>query len=102
MEMPDKDKEATLLNKLANGFPIDTELVSGEVSFNYRQIRDTLTSVLKDLGIDRLSLVLDEWVQIPVDAQPFFAEHLKRGVLSVSHCTFRENLALMRPDQAGA
>jgi hypothetical protein len=89
MEMPDKDKEASFVNRLANGFPFETALVSGEVTFNYLQIRDTLISVLKDLGINRLSLVLDEWVQIPVEAQPFFAEHLKRAVLSVPQITVK-------------
>jgi hypothetical protein len=70
--------------------------------FNYRQISETIFSILRDLKIDRLFLILDEWAQIPLAAQPLVAEFLKRAVLTIQsvsvkilavnyQCKFSEN-----------
>jgi hypothetical protein len=56
---------------------------------NYRQVSDTLRAVLQAMRISRLCLVLDEWAQIPFDVQPFFAEHVKRAILSVPEITVK-------------
>jgi hypothetical protein len=51
--------------------------------FNYRQISETTSAVLEDLEIDRLYVVVDEWAQIPLAAQPYVAEFIKRALLTV-------------------
>ena len=51
--------------------------------FNYRQIADALRNILEGLGIARFFLILDEWAQIPIVAQPLVAEFVKRALLTV-------------------
>jgi hypothetical protein len=89
MEMASDQQKDSIVNKLYHGLPTDAKTAQGEAIFNYRQLSDTLSAVLRDLRIDRFSLVLDEWAQLPVDAQPFFAEHLKRAVMSVPQITVK-------------
>ena len=85
LENPLPGVQDRILTKLTYGLtafisPSDNEKTS---LFNYRQIGDALHSILKDLRIDRMFLVLDEWAQIPFAAQPYVAEFLKRAILIV-------------------
>jgi hypothetical protein len=89
LELASERKVNELLSRLAQGYPMEPATSPGEVAFNYRQINDTLRAVLRGLSVDRLILILDEWVQIPLVSQPFFAEHLKRAVLSVPEITVK-------------
>jgi len=85
MEMPAAGRQDRILNWLSEG------LVAGmsqsdkdeDPTFNYRQIRDTLEKVIDEFGHQRVQLTLDEWAQVPLRAQPFLAEFIKRGLLSV-------------------
>jgi len=74
-----------LLAKLSEGLtrfmvPNDDERHS---VFNYRQIGEIVESILSDLQIEHLFVVLDEWAQIPLTAQPYVAEFIKRALLSL-------------------
>ena len=105
LENPAPGVEERVLHNLADGLvsfmtPSSTENAS---VFNYRQITDTLRHVLYDLGINRLFMILDEWAQIPLAAQPFVAEFIKRAILPIQavsikllavnyQCKFSEHL----------
>jgi hypothetical protein len=56
---------------------------------NYRQVADTLSGILRLLNVGRLCVILDEWSRIPIEAQPYFAEHLKRCILVVPEITLK-------------
>lgn len=85
LELPDENVRERIWTRLSEGLvahmtPSDNELTS---VFNYRQISDTLEVLLEDLEIKRFYLVVDEWAQIPLAAQPYVAEFIKRGLLTV-------------------
>lgn len=52
---------------------------SDSQTFDYQGINRILDSFLRIYQAKRLFVLLDEWAQIPVSAQPFFAEFLKRS-----------------------
>lgn len=89
---PDKDiisnQEATeILSKgLPHYFLDDNSTVN---KFNYRKLVDVLTDLLGYACTKRLYIVLDEWANIPVIAQPLFAEFLKRTILSIPAITLK-------------
>jgi hypothetical protein len=87
MESVDEARQNGIITKLADGLvpTMDAVQDTGRSVFNYRQIADSLETVVRELRVPRLYVILDEWAQVPFDAQPFFAEYLKRGVLSVPH-----------------
>ena len=58
-------------------------------TFNYRQISDLLRSITDKLGWNRVYLILDEWAQVPLEAQAYFAEFLKRTVLTVPQLSLK-------------
>lgn len=85
MEAADENRQNGVIAKLADGL-VPAMKVSREPEqsmFNYRQIADVLRQVVRELGVDGMHVILDEWARIPQAAQPHFAEYLKRGVLSV-------------------
>jgi len=85
MELPDEDLQSELIGKLSYGLLPEKSRASaeqGEPTFNYRQISDSLSQIAEQLKLDRLGVILDEWAQVPLDAQPFLAEYLKRALLS--------------------
>ncbi len=84
--LTDKQKDV-VVNKLAAG--LTPSGGSGLQSLNFRQISDTLTQVLREMNIGRLSIVLDEWAQVPFESQPFFAEFVKRTLLTVPAITVK-------------
>jgi hypothetical protein len=85
LENPAPGVEDRVFQSLTDGLvafmtPAEAETLS---VFNYRQIAETLKQVLKDLGITRLFILLDEWAQIPLAAQPYVAEFIKRAILPI-------------------
>jgi hypothetical protein len=89
MEWPDPKRQNGVIGKLTEGFVRAMEPSGGppESLFNYRQISDSLEQVVEDLAVRRVYVILDEWAQVPLNAQPFLAEFLKRGVLCVPRIT---------------
>jgi hypothetical protein len=90
MENPDTNIQNTLcqkLNSLATFMDIND--ATNASSFNYRQITDSLGQILKDLNINRLFIILDEWAQIPISAQPYFAEFIKRAIFPLSKISIK-------------
>jgi hypothetical protein len=88
LETPAAGVQDKILGKLSEGLvkfmsPNDQGVTEVASLFNYRQIAETVGSILADLRIDRLFLVLDEWAQIPLAAQPYMAELIKRALLTV-------------------
>jgi hypothetical protein len=85
MESVDESRQNGVIAKLTDGLvpTMQASQEAGQSIFNYRQIADCLASVLQELGVPRVYVILDEWAQVPLAAQPYFAEYLKRGVLSV-------------------
>lgn len=55
---------------------------SGTSSFDFRNIRDTLNEFIVGYGVERFIIALDDWVAVPPNVQPFFAELLKRTFFS--------------------
>jgi predicted ABC-type transport system involved in lysophospholipase L1 biosynthesis ATPase subunit len=53
----------------------------GTGAFHYEQIRVALETLLFRCRVELLTLLVDEWVNVPWEAQPFFAEHLRQFVL---------------------
>jgi hypothetical protein len=51
-------------------------------------IYKTLSEIL-DLAGTHLYILIDEWSSLPLDIQPYLAEFLKRGVLTVNQCTLK-------------
>jgi hypothetical protein len=83
MESVDESKQNGVITKLADGLAptMKASHQPGQSIFNYRQIADSLGQVLRDLGANRVYVILDEWARIPKPAQPHLAEYLKRAVL---------------------
>lgn len=105
MERPRPEHQHNIMRKLVDAFvPYMSAAQPGNSGsiYNYAQIGRTLSDVIADLKIGRLFVVIDEWAQIPVKAQPYFAEFLKRSLLIVPslsvkllavnyQCQFSEN-----------
>ncbi len=85
LELPDKTVQERIWTRLSEGLVAHIKPGDGELAsvFNYRQISDTLGVLLEDLEIERFYLVIDEWAQIPLVAQPYVAEFIKRSLLTV-------------------
>lgn len=52
---------------------------SEDTTFDYMAIQRFVNEFLDLIGATRITVLLDEWAQIPKNAQPFFAEFLKRA-----------------------
>jgi hypothetical protein len=59
-----------------------TEVLSDTVVF--AEVGRSLETAVAVLGIDLLTVLIDEWATIPLDVQPYMAEFLKRTVLPSS------------------
>ncbi|MCA9306358.1 MAG: ATP-binding protein [Phycisphaerales bacterium] len=83
-ELPERTVQDKAFSHIVDGLAthIDPSPEGRPPTFNYRQIADSLARILELLQIDTLTIILDEWSLIPLGAQPFFAEYLKRGVLA--------------------
>ncbi len=93
MEAPKPGAQDRILNELGIGLARylepNNETEPFNNTFNYRQISESLENILSDLQIDRMFLILDEWAQIPVSAQPYVAEYLKRAILCVPNISVK-------------
>lgn len=79
MENPPPDLQAELERRLDDMTPFfEPEKQDEMPTFNYRQLADSFSNLLTGLGIDRLFIVIDEWANVPIEAQPFLAEYFKR------------------------
>ncbi len=58
-------------------------------TFNYAEIVRLLRVFMVEIGTSRLFIIVDEWAQIPMVAQPFFAEFLKRSVFAAPKITLK-------------
>jgi hypothetical protein len=86
LELPDQVQQDGIIQKLSDGLVPQMREPDGASftsAFNYRQISDILGQVIDSMKIHRLFLILDEWAQVPLPAQPFLAEYLKRAILTV-------------------
>ncbi|MGD9646658.1 MAG: AAA family ATPase [Pirellulales bacterium] len=86
LERPDPAVQMSVLKKLIDGLATTLEVAPNPATaptFNYRQISDIIGQVLEQLKMPRVYVVLDEWAQVPLESQPFFAEYIKRGILTV-------------------
>ena len=74
-----------ILTSLSEGLAtyITPQNESEKSAYNYLQISQTLKKILEDLEISRLFIVIDEWAQIPLIAQPYVAEFIKRAIITV-------------------
>ena len=90
MENPEpslQDKICQKLNSLATYINMNESITDS--SFNYRQIADSLSQILKDLGIHRLFILVDEWAHIPIVAQPYFAEFIRRAIFPIPNISLK-------------
>ncbi len=87
MEMPPADLQQKALGTIIHGLATQMEPSLAEEiikpTFNYRQIYESLRAILADLRIDHLFIIIDEWSQIPISAQPYVAEYLKRAIMTI-------------------
>jgi hypothetical protein len=87
MEMPPAGLQQKVLGATIHGFATQMEpSLTEEIvkpTFNYRQIYESLRAILADLRIDHLFIIIDEWAQIPISAQPYVAEYLKRAIMTI-------------------
>jgi hypothetical protein len=51
-------------------------------TFDFRNLSDTLNKFRIEYGAERFIIAIDEWVALPPEVQPFFAELLKRTFFS--------------------
>lgn len=56
-------------------------------TFQYAEINKAFCTFLDHIAAERLTILIDEWAQIPKLAQPFFAEFLKRSVFATPRIT---------------
>lgn len=50
------------------------------ISFN--KMVDLINNLIDDIGLTRITCLIDEWSEIPLEIQPIFAELLKRSFIS--------------------
>ncbi len=54
---------------------------------SFQELNDALTSVLDASGIDRVVILIDEWVGVPYEIQPLVAEFIKRSFFAEPRIT---------------
>ena len=57
--------------------------------FNYREIIRLVNLFAEVIGTPRIYLIIDEWAQIPLESQPYFAEFLKRSFFAAPRTTVK-------------
>ena len=62
--------------------------MTGE-TFNYSEIIRLLQRFVVEIGSSRCYILVDEWAQIPVVAQPYFAEFMKRSLFAARQVTVK-------------
>jgi hypothetical protein len=87
-ERPELDLQDTLLVALAEMSNLGAPKSVGE-TFDYAGIVRFTNIFLERLRVDRLTILLDEWAQIPPPSQPYFGEFLKRAFFSNPRVTVK-------------
>jgi hypothetical protein len=64
-----------------------TEALRETVVFS--EVYQMLDRALVAMGVDHLTIMIDEWTSLPVDMQPFVAEFLKRSVFPSNRVTVK-------------
>ena len=86
MEMPPVSLQEKVLNTL-HGLAMQMEPSLTEdntkSTFNYRQITESLRTIISDLRVGRFFIIMDEWAQIPTSVQPYVAEYIKRAIMTI-------------------
>ena len=86
MEMPPAGVQQRVLNTI---YGLATQMEPSRTddyikpTFNYRQITESLRAIIDYLSIGRLFIIMDEWAQIPLSAQPYVAEYIKRAIMTI-------------------
>lgn len=85
LEIPSPGAEDRVFSLIANGLAehINPHQSDNVLTFNYRQLSDSIGQIIKSLGIKELQIIFDEWATIPIDAQPYLAEMIKRAIATV-------------------
>jgi len=92
MELPSIRAQTGIMRQLVDSLvPLMSQRSAGSIGslFNYQQIARTLENVLRDLGINRVFVVLDEWAQVHRLAQSHLAEFLKRAISIVPQISLK-------------
>ena len=76
-EPPVHGADNQILSALAN-IETASEAKGDGDTFDYLAIRRFVNDFLDLIGSARVTILLDEWAQVPRNAQPFFAEFIKR------------------------
>jgi len=58
-------------------------------TFAYSEIIRLMNIFADEIQVTRMFMILDEWAQIPINAQPFFAEFLKRAFFANQRVTMK-------------
>lgn len=78
--------------------------VEVEEKVHFPDLHKQLSYVLEQAGSE-CYILIDEWANIPPDLQPYLAEFIKRGLLSVPNCTTKiaslEHKSYFRAHNAG-
>jgi len=92
MERPRASIQHDVMRELVESFvPLMSPGPAGaeQSLFNYAQIARTIEHVLTALDLSRLFVILDEWAQVPFDAQPHFAEFIKRSLAVIPRLSLK-------------
>lgn len=71
----------------ANDSHKNTTTGKQSVRINFNGLTSALEQVVRNLPKSRLWILLDEWSEVPIDLQPYLADMLRRGFLSVRGVT---------------
>lgn len=68
-----------------------TELRKGKslISINFNTLSKALNSILQELSPRRMWILLDEWVEISSDIQPYLADTIKKSLLVYENLTMK-------------
>lgn len=87
-EEPRPGLHDSLLTPLAQMSELAVPSSDGE-TFDYSGIKRCTNELLDHLQADRVTILLDEWAQIPRQGQPFFSEFLKRAFFANPRVTLK-------------
>jgi len=88
LEQPVGNQQEQLEGILARFEQLCAPGSNGE-TFNYAQVIAVTNAFLDCIGAQRLTVLIDEWAQIPLPSQPYFAEFLKRAFFANPRVTMK-------------
>ncbi len=89
LERPNPKREDAVVDILTNYDNACSKYFEGKSPEGSTNITTTLEKALELLGSDLLVIILDEWVALADEVQPFFAERLKRLFFSSKKVCFK-------------